>query len=141
MYPGGGLYRNVWLVKVDRIHVGQWGTYVTSKDVSAQSATVEISFQLVTTGDARQVDVTTDVHVFDPSTGKGGEKVAEFARNTVTVAAGQKQQVNGSVALKSPKLWGPPPIQKPNLYVAITRLVSADKIVDTYETRFVRVIV
>jgi beta-galactosidase len=40
-YPGGGLYRSVWLTKVERVHVGQWGTCVTTKDVSAQSATVD----------------------------------------------------------------------------------------------------
>jgi beta-galactosidase len=33
-YPGGGLYRNVWLTKTEPLHVGQWGTYVTARDVS-----------------------------------------------------------------------------------------------------------
>ena len=26
-YPGGGIYRNVWLTKTQPVHVGQWGTY------------------------------------------------------------------------------------------------------------------
>ena len=29
-YPGGGLYRNVWLVETAPVHVGQWGTYITT---------------------------------------------------------------------------------------------------------------
>jgi beta-galactosidase len=29
-YPGGGIYRNVWLTKTHPIHVGQWGTYLTT---------------------------------------------------------------------------------------------------------------
>ena len=29
-YPGGGIYRNVWLTKTNPVHVAQWGTYVTT---------------------------------------------------------------------------------------------------------------
>ena len=33
-YPGGGIYRNVWLVKTRPVHVGQWGTSLTTPQVS-----------------------------------------------------------------------------------------------------------
>jgi beta-galactosidase len=29
-YEGAGIYRHVWLVKTDPVHVAHWGTYVTS---------------------------------------------------------------------------------------------------------------
>ena len=32
-YPGAGIYRNVWLTKVNRVHVARWGTFVSSKNV------------------------------------------------------------------------------------------------------------
>jgi beta-galactosidase len=41
-YPGGGIYRNVWLTKTNPIHVSQWGTFVTTSDVSANSAKVNL---------------------------------------------------------------------------------------------------
>jgi beta-galactosidase len=41
-YPGGGIYRNVWLTKTRHIHVGQWGTYLTTPQVSATSATINL---------------------------------------------------------------------------------------------------
>jgi beta-galactosidase len=31
-YPGGGIYRNVWLTKAEPIHVAHWGTYITTRD-------------------------------------------------------------------------------------------------------------
>lgn len=49
-YPGGGIYRNVWLVKTAPVHVAQWGVYVTTPEVSASAATVKI--QVKTDNDA-----------------------------------------------------------------------------------------
>ena len=41
-YPGGGIYRNVWLVKTAPVHVAHWGVYVTTPRVEAGSATVKL---------------------------------------------------------------------------------------------------
>ena len=39
-YPGGGIYRNVWLTKTAPIHMSQWGPYITTPEVSAGAATM-----------------------------------------------------------------------------------------------------
>ena len=41
-YPGGGIYRNVWLVKTAPVRVAHWGTAVTTPEVGEKSATVKI---------------------------------------------------------------------------------------------------
>ena len=41
-YEGGGIYRHVWLIKTDRLHVGRFGTYVTTPSISAEEAIVSI---------------------------------------------------------------------------------------------------
>ena len=41
-YSGSGIYRNVWLTLVDPVHVEHWGTYVTTPEVSEQSASVVV---------------------------------------------------------------------------------------------------
>ena len=33
-YSGCGIYRNVWLVKTEAVHVGEWGNYVTTPVVN-----------------------------------------------------------------------------------------------------------
>jgi beta-galactosidase len=136
-YPGGGLYRNVWLTTTETTHVAQWGTFVTSKEVSPKSAVVAVTVQVENKGtDSQQIEVATDVHVYDPGTRQAENKVAELQRATVLVPAGQKQSVNGSVTIRNPQLWGPPPTQQPNLYVAVTRLYADKRVIDTYQSPF-----
>ncbi|OIW35569.1 glycoside hydrolase [Coniochaeta ligniaria NRRL 30616] len=137
-YPGAGIYRNVWLTKVHATHVGQTGTYIVSRQVSAASAILNLVVQ-VDNGAANTttaVQVSTDVHVYDAAAGKAGEKVAEFPNTTLSVDAGKTKAANASLTLLNPQLWGPPPTQKPNMYVAVTRLSLGNDVIDTYQTRF-----
>ncbi|KAI1413566.1 glycoside hydrolase family 2 protein [Hypoxylon sp. FL1857] len=136
-YPGGGIYRNVWLTKVEETHVAQWGTYITSKEVSSQSAVLDLTVQVENNAATSQkIEVATDVHVFDPESGQKGAKVAEFTRAAISISANQTQSVNASVTIQNPQLWGPPPAMQPNLYIASTRLYVGNQTIDTYETRF-----
>ncbi|KAF2856827.1 glycoside hydrolase family 2 protein [Plenodomus tracheiphilus IPT5] len=137
-YPGGGLYRNVWLTKVSPVHVAHYGTHIMTKDVSADSATVELVVQIESQSHvSQQIEVATDVYIYDSASGKLGDKVAEFPRASLVLSEG-KQSSSASVAIENPRLWGPPPSQKPQLYVADTRLLSngSETVIDTYETRF-----
>lgn len=135
-YPGGGLYRNVWLTKVAPVHVAQWGTFIKTSHVSASSASVELTINLKNNAATDQrVEVITEIFTIN-ETGTKGNKVATLPRTTNTIRAGKQLQVANSVIVKSPMLWGPPPLQKPNLYVAVTRLIANGKPVDEYETRF-----
>ena len=136
-YPGGGIYRNVWLVKVDPVHVAQYGTYITTPKVSAQSATLNLTVTVENSGsDSRQVDIVTTVHPIDLATGQVGAEVASFPKGSATVAARTKQTVTGTVTVSNPSLWGPAPAQKPNLYLARTTISSNGSPIDTYETKF-----
>ncbi len=136
-YPGGGIYRNVWLTKLGPVHVAQWGTSVSSKNVSAASATIDLAVDIENrSGSDQQVELVTEVYVLNNKLQKTGAKIAAFPKSVVTVAAGKKWKVENSVVIKKPLLWGPPPAQRPNLYVAVTRLHVNGTPVDEYETRF-----
>jgi beta-galactosidase len=137
-YPGAGIYRNVWLVKTNPTHVGQFGTFITTSGVSDASATVSLAVEVQNDGSSAQaVDVQTEIHVLDPATGQSGATVvAKFSTSTITVPAGQKRSVNGSTTVTKPLLWGPAPAQKPNMYVALTTLSVNGTVIDTYETPF-----
>ncbi|KAF6816277.1 beta-galactosidase (glycosyl hydrolase family 2) [Colletotrichum plurivorum] len=135
-YPGGGIYRNVWLTTVDPVHVGQWGTYIVTKDVSSESATLDLMVEVENKGDdEKEVEVATSIHVLDAS-GKAGEEVSSFSTSSTTVPEGSKSSISASASVTNPLLWGPPPTQQPHRYVAITTLSVGGKVVDTYQTPF-----
>ncbi|KAH5292498.1 hypothetical protein HBI12_235430 [Parastagonospora nodorum] len=137
-YPGAGIYRNVWLVTVNPVHVAQYGTYITTPSVSAQEASVDIVVEVENQGNgSQQVEASTEVYELDPATRKAsGRVVATFSKTALTLDGNSKKSVSGSVKVQSPKLWGPVPAQKPHEYVAITTLVSNGTTLDNYETVF-----
>ena len=71
-YPGGGIYRNVWLVKTAPVHVGQWGTYVTTPEVSAASATVNLKVTVDNDSKHNEVSVATEIFALDATASRPG---------------------------------------------------------------------
>jgi len=136
-YPGGGIYRNVWLTKTNSVHVGHWGTFITTKDVSKYSA--QINIEIAIDNDSREnvnVTVVTDIFEVDTVAERKGKVVASFENSETLIETGKKLTVQNSIILKNPRLWGPPPRQIPNLYLARIRLLKGGKVIDEYETRF-----
>lgn len=135
-YPGAGIYRNVWLTKVSPVHVAQWGTFVRSREVSVSSAKVDITIQIENKSHkAQTIKAVTEVYSLDGRL-RRVKKVASFPGSVTGIGANDMRQIESSVVIRNPLLWGPPPSQKPNLYVAVTRLYLNGKIVDEYESRF-----
>lgn len=137
-YPGGGIYRNVWLTKVEPVHVAHWGTFVTTRDVSGSSATVDIKIDIENNSnvDHQKINVVTEIYTWNNKLSKIGKKIAGFPSSSIAIQSGKKIKVENSVVINDPLLWGPAPTQKPNLYAAVTRLYINGRIVDENETRF-----
>jgi len=136
-YPGGGIYRNVWLIKANPVHVGQWGTILTASHISKTSATINMVVTIDNNSktDAK-IEATTVIYALDAAGQKSGKAVASLLMPDSRVDAGKSDRVEGSFIIKSPNLWGPPPTQKPNRYIAMTTLSQNGRIIDSYETRF-----
>ncbi len=136
-YPGGGLYRNVWLTKTAPVHVGQWGTVVTTPQVSAERATVQVAVTVDNDADApANVTVASAVYALDGQGKRIGKPVATIAPAPLAVAARASATATGSASVANPRLWGPPPTQQPNRYVAVTTVARGGRVIDRYETPF-----
>jgi beta-galactosidase len=136
-YPGGGIYRNVWLTKTAPIHVAQWGTSIRTSDVSAASATVDLQVQLENNSkqDAT-VNVTTEIW---PSDSDGhavifkGDVPPILETTNVRIPAGQTTVATSTSKLQALKLWSP---KSPIRYVAVTHITRNGQVLDIYETPF-----
>mgnify|MGYP000038248258 CR=1 FL=1 len=135
-YPGGGIYRNMWLVKTDQIHVAHWGTFIKTNNVSSKSAEISLTVDISNNSDAsHDVEVVTSIYALANGTSERSF-VKKFDRKTLVLSPNTRHSVESSVILENPKLWGPPPSQKPNLYLAVTQVIRDHKILDEYETQF-----
>jgi beta-galactosidase len=132
-YPGGGIYRNVWLVKTAPVHVAHWGTYVTTPEINARAATVKIRVT-VDNKTASDSAVTVKNEIFELGADNlKGKSVASLATEGVKIAAHRSQVSNSQIIIPNPKLWS---IEQPQRYVAVTSIEQNGKLVDSYETPF-----
>lgn len=136
-YPGGGLYRDLWLTKTAPVHVGQWGSIVRTPTVSAERAEVTLALTIDNDGTKpAQVEVASELYALDAMGKRTGDVVARVAPLRQTVAARGSARFDGSTMLTNPRLWGPPPTQSPNRYVALSTVRVNGRVVDRYETPF-----
>ena len=132
-YPGGGIYRNVWLVKAEPVHVAQWGTYITTPLVGPASAVVRVNTKLINenTNDAA-LTVETKLYPLDANGKKSGEAVGDNSRNVI-IPAGSNATSQCEIRVANPKLWN---LEQPNLYVAVTTLTQGGNVLDEVENNF-----
>jgi len=135
-YPGGGIYRNVWLTKTAPVHVAEWGTYITTPDVSAEAATVNLKVNI--DNDSKEklaVSLMNQIYAIDRDNQKIGDPVATLQIDQVQLPGGGSGSGEGKIVIQNPKLWSP---DSPSRYVVVTTVTQRDTgtVVDSYETPF-----
>jgi beta-galactosidase len=132
-YPGAGMYRNVWLVKTAPVHVGEWGTFVTTPEVNNSAAVVNIEVKLKNETDAHAT-VTVKNEIYElKSDGNRGKSVASITTEGAQVRARNSEALFDHIKLKKPHLWS---LKKPQRYLLVTSIDQNGKLVDRYETPF-----
>ncbi len=132
-YPGGGIYRNVWLLKTAPLHIAQWGTYITTPEVTQGAATIDLQTVLENSAaQAANLTLRTQIHAIGAS-GKLGKALATLETKEINVPAQARQNQVLQIRLANPKLWN---LEKPQLYTAVTTIKQNGRIVDSYQTEF-----
>ena len=133
-YPGGGIYRNVWLVKTSPVQVGQYGVQLTTPDISSAHATVELATTVRNNlATDTTVTVRTEIYALDAKGQRQGSVLAKDTSAPVIIPAGANGLAPAKLTVAAPKLWSP---ASPNRYVAVTTVLQNGTRVDDYETPF-----
>lgn len=124
-YSGCGIYRNVWLVKTEAVHVGEWGTYVTAPVVNKSKAIVRVQTTV-----SNETDVDTKVTVCSSLFDAEGKCVAKT--DTLCRVGGQADAVAVQLlSVADPHRWD---VESPYLYTLVTELMDGEHCIDRYET-------
>lgn len=125
-YEGGGIYRNVWLLKTDEIAVDIYGVYAASKRLKKDRWQLAIETTVISiANDSEPIALLTEL--IDAE----GNTVA-MAKGALTVPSHSSATANYSTEIDAPHLWD---INDPYLYQVKTTVYRGGKPCDEYITR------
>lgn len=123
-YTGSGIYRNVWLVYANPVHIAQWGVYAYPT-VDKNKGTLKIETE-VENGSATPAVLTVINELYAPD----GKKVAGSS-GKLSVAPGEKRKINTDLRVNKPLLWS---IDHPVLYTLKTKILKDGTAIDQTST-------
>lgn len=126
-YTGSGIYRNVQLLVVDKLHIPVWGTFVTTPKVSKDRASINIDVEVLNAYDFKK-EATLITDIFNPK----GEKVKSIS-TPLALNAKEKKVITQTAEIQKPMLWG---VDNPQLYQAKSRILFEDTQIEERLTRF-----
>jgi beta-galactosidase len=126
-YSGAGIYRHVRLTETNPVHIAQWGTYVTTPEITENEAMVRVETKIQNQSGSAQQIILENVIVDD-----AGTKVAKGSSMT-KVMTDRVLVFEQLLKVPKPKLWS---LENPRLYHVESKVRTNDRIVDVNATPF-----
>ena len=128
-YPGAGLYRNVYMVITDPVHVPTWGTQIKTPVVREDFAYVDVETKLAGLKTLGNKVLTIKTHLLTPL----GTKIASKSVETKASFWAKDSILRSGFEVRRPLLWD---IGHPFLYKYVVELSSGGKLLDRDTTTF-----
>ena len=121
-YTGSGIYRDVYLVKSNPVHIDQWGVACSSENITSKQAVIHVK-TTVRNSTQKPVSVT----VVEKLNRKGDNKVVATVKKQIKINAGTVEIADQKITLPSPFLWS---LNNPNLYEVQISVLENQKEID-----------
>ena len=127
-YTGSGIYRDVWLVYANPIHIAQWGVYAYP-ELKEGNGILNIEVEIV-----NDSGKNSTVKVINELIDHHGKKVAQTSNN-LQISAQGRNTLKTKLELEAPDLWT---LKDPCLYELKTTILMDKKPIDksTVQTGF-----
>lgn len=126
-YTGSGIYRHVWIMVNNPIHVAQWGTAVSSSEVSKERATIDVKTMVKNETELPQ-DLIVKVNILDNLS-----KIVGTTKTSIAIPLKSEKEVLHSINVDEPQLWD---LESPNLYQANIQVIKDDEIINETNVNF-----
>ena len=126
-YTGSGIYRDVKFISVDKLHIPIWGTYLTTPEITDQSAKVRIEVDVVNAR-KKAAKFSLETRIVD---GKG--MVVSQVKEELKLSSNSKDKYIQSLTIDNPLRWD---TDHPHMYKALTSIYEGNVLVGDYETPF-----
>lgn len=124
-YSGSGIYRDVWLVYANPVHLAQWGVYAYPEmNKGTGILNIEVALE---NGSSKKENLI----VVNELLSSDGKIVAKSSQK-VLIDANKENNVVAKISLKNPKLWD---LEHPNLYQLKTTVLKDGKVIDKTVTQ------
>lgn len=126
-YSGSGIYRHVWMIASDPVHVAHWGVDISTPEVSAKKATVLVKTKIKNeTASAQSIIVKTFLWNKSSKSAGNGQVQVELPANS-------EKEVTQTIQVSNPMLWTP---ETPHLYQVQIQVLKDKKVLDDTKTNF-----
>lgn len=126
-YSGSGIYRHVWMMVTDRVHVAHWGVAISTPVIASKKATVQVKTIVKNEMPSTQSIVLNTI-IWDKN-----RKNAATNQIKIALPANSEKEITQSLSVLNPSLWSP---ERPDLYQAQVQIIKDRHVVDDTKTSF-----
>lgn len=126
-YSGSGIYRHVWMLITDAVHIASWGVSVTTPVISSKKATVLVKTRVKNETKLDQ-DILVKTILWDQHKHIAGNK-----QLSIKLTANSEKEITQTITVPNPSLWAN---ETPNLYEAQVQVLKNKKAMDDCKTKF-----
>ena len=120
-YTGSGIYRDVYLVYKNPVHISLWGVYSSTKSISLNQALVQTKTTIINTS-VNPVHITVVQEIINNE-----NKTIAKSTGKLNLNSSLSAELAQDIKVEKPNLWS---VDSPNLYQLVTSVFQDGKMID-----------